>query len=73
VRVWYIDANPDLIAAKNKTAPKALSVEMVREFLKYDSGTKSFKTLESKSFSISTDAVVLQPLKAVSTAVSRLY
>jgi hypothetical protein len=45
----------------------------VKEFLKYDSGSKSFKTLESKSFSISTDAVVLTPHKAPSTAVSRLY
>jgi hypothetical protein len=43
--------NPDLIPAKNKTAPKALFVEMVREFLKYDSDTQSFKTLKCKSFS----------------------
>ena len=53
--------------------PKLLSVEMVREFLKYDSGTKSFRLLDSKSFSISTDAVVLHPQRQPSAAVSRLY
>jgi len=39
--------------------PKEINNDVVREFLKYDSGTKTFRGLESKSFSNSTDAVVL--------------
>ena len=41
--------------------------------LREHAGTKSFRVLDSKSFSISTDAVVLYPQRQPSSAVSRLY
>ena len=53
--------------------PKTLTLELVREFLKYDSGAKTFKPIDSKSFSISSDAVVLLPQKPASHVSSRLY
>jgi len=44
------------------TGPKFVTVDMIREFLKYDSGTKSFRVLETRDFSSSVDGVVLHPM-----------
>ena len=55
----YVDA--EKIAGKG---PRRFDEPLVKRFLKYDSSGRSFAPLPSKSFTFTTDAVVLAPSAA---------
>jgi hypothetical protein len=40
--------------------PAQVKVQMVKEFLKYNSGARSFKPIATKSFTVQSDAVTLK-------------
>jgi hypothetical protein len=59
--VYESVGNDHVVSLVHGTGPSEVDSDMVREFLRYDSGSKTFKELSTSKLGFTTDAFVLHP------------